>query len=149
VTVVVPGETRVAAGASDVGETPSAPRSDDVRDRQEQLLSQIADLALLEPGWDGYGACTVDDAALRQAWEFAVIGSEQGLPLPEVFPTPTGGVQLEWCAGSMELEFEIEPGGTSAVFVGDDRRTGDRFDGQFPDAVQLFQQAVARLAAYR
>jgi hypothetical protein len=148
-TLVAPGETRVDGEPPRTDETPRAPKADGIRELEERLTVQVSQLKALEPNWDGYGAKEVDDAALRLAFSIVMTTSSQGLPAPEIFPVPTGGVQLEWCAGPMELEFEIEPGGAGVVFVGDDRQTGERFDGQLPEGQVQLQQAIARLAAYR
>jgi hypothetical protein len=71
-----------------------------------------------------------------------------GLPDPSVFPLANGGVQLEWTAGSVELDLEIEPDGTSGVFVCDDQQLGQKIDGELPRESALFNLALARLFAY-
>lgn len=142
-----------------ITETPSsetigylAERRDDVtpagpllRDGTQQLGARFVELAELREDWDGYGALPVDRQALIFAARLVRDTVQVGLPMPEVFPVPDGGVQLEWTAGPMELELEIEPGARGAVFVGDDSRSGRRFDGELPRDMSLLRQAVSTL----
>lgn len=120
--------------------TPRAPR---LGDGAERLEARFAELAELREGWDGYGAQPIDRHALVFAETVIRDTLKAGWPTPEVFPVPNGGVQLEWGAGSMELELEIEPGGQGIVFVGDDLKSGRRFDGELPrDSALLLQAAT-------
>lgn len=139
-----PGETTITSRRRWDDGTPLAPVSHPDAD---QLNARLEELIGLEANWDGYGANTIDRRAIRQAVSVIKWSMDAGLPVPELFPVPSGGVQLEWTAGSVELEFEIEPDGQSAVFVGDDAVAGRRFDGELPRDQSLFQQAVATLRA--
>lgn len=114
-----------------------------------ELEARFAELAALEPDWDGYGAHAIDRQALREARAAVLHPAFRALPVPEVFPLPSGGVQLEWRAGPLELELEVEPGGATAVFVCDEEGTHYRFDGELPGDEQRFQLALTRLAAHR
>jgi hypothetical protein len=106
---------------------------------------ELAVLVRLEANWDGYGAKPIDKPALALATRFVNAMSSMGLPAPEIFPVPDGGVQLEWAVGPMELEIEIEPGRQGVVFVGDDADSGRRFDGELPRDQALFAHAIANL----
>jgi hypothetical protein len=139
-----PGETTRKTDAFVDDETPRAP---EFQVGLDDLDERLAELAGLEEGWDGYGARPIDRRALVVAAAVLKNTARTGMGAPEIFPVPTGGVQLEWVIGTMELEFEIEPGGASAVFVGDDSSTGRRFDGELPRDTALFNQAVATLGS--
>lgn len=99
------------------------------------------------PDWDGEQARAIDPLALRTASTVARHLMHQRLPEPEIFAAPDGGVQLEWRAGPIELEMDIEPGG-GIVFVCDDERSGQRFDGELHTDASLLALALARLSAY-
>lgn len=115
---------------------------------REGLIDRLGALAALLPDWDGYGARVVDWAALRQAQVLIDWSLTSLLPVPRIVPVPTGGVQLEWTAGPVELELEVEPGGRSFVFVCDDDYSGQRIDGELPRDVHLLRLAVSRIAAH-
>ncbi len=121
------------------------PRAPQFGDGAEQLEARFAELAELREGWDGYGAQPIDRHALVLAERVVRDTLKAGWPTPELFPVPDGGVQLEWGAGSMELELEIEPGGRGVVFVGDDPKSGRRFDGELPRDAALLRQAATTL----
>jgi hypothetical protein len=123
------------------------PRGPKLGDGVNQLEVRLIELAELRDGWDGYGAHPVDRHALVAAERLIRETLRAGWPTPELFPIPSGGVQLEWSAGSMELELEIEPGGRGVVFVGDDSTSGRRFDGELPRDAALLLQAATTLGA--
>lgn len=131
------------------GSTEAPPGSGWSGEEREKAVIALAALAELQDDWDGYGAARIDPAAVR----FAQLLIDQlisgGANAPSVLPVPDGGVQLEWSAGPVELEFEIEPGGQSAVFVCDDAVGSQRIDGELPGDEQLLSLAFARFIAYR
>jgi hypothetical protein len=116
-------------------------------DSRSILAERISELAALVTNWDSYGAAPTDRLALRRAQLFAERMLTLPLPAPRLFPVPDGGVQLEWSAGPVELELEIEPGG-HAVFVCDDTQSNQRLDGELPADVGLLGLAFARVAAH-
>lgn len=140
-----PGETRVHHRIGDDDETPRAPVMMAGVDTSGARLSELLGL---EANWDGYAARPLDSRALAVAANMIRWAAQNGFPAPEIFPVPSGGIQLEWRVGPMELEFEIEPGASSAVFVGDDRRSGRHFDGEFPRDAALWRQALVNLASH-
>ena len=112
-----------------------------IRDRLDQLRE-------LPGGWDHEQAKPIDPDALRLAWTAAEQFLRARLPEPELFPVPDGGVQLEWRAGPVELELEIEPGARAVVFVCDDEQSGQQIDGELPRDESRFGLALARLNAH-
>lgn len=112
-----------------------------------RLAGRFEELASLEEDWDGYRARPIDSLALRRA-EQIVQALGEGLPTPNVLPIPDGGVQLEWTAGPVELELEVQPAPGALVFVCDDDASGQRFDGELPGDDGLLGLALARLSAH-
>src|SRR5687768_491011 len=82
----------------------------------------LQSLAELREDWDSYGAIPPSPMALERAWHHASALVEHGLAMPEVFPTRSGGIQLEWHRESVELEWEIDADGATGVFIFDDHR---------------------------
>lgn len=139
-----PGQTTVRVHPYQDDETPRAPVH---RPGANDINTRLEELTELHEDWDGYGARPIDRHAAWFALRVITLTTSHGLPAPEIFPVPSGGVQLEWTSSLMELEFEIEPGGRSVVFVGDDTRSGRHFDGVLPRDQSLFRQALANLVS--
>jgi len=106
----------------------------------------LQSLAELNANWDSYGAIPPSPAALERAWHYASALVERGLAMPEVFPTRSGGVQLEWHTESVEFEWEIDTDGATGVFIFDDHRSGEKIDGELPYESALLTSALLRLA---
>lgn len=113
-----------------------------------RVSQRLRELSALEAGWDGEDARTVDPSALVTAGQVIAQAIIAGLPEPELFPVPDGGVQVEWHAGPVELEVEIEPDQRGIVFVCDDEQAGQQIDGELPADQSRFSLAIARLAAH-
>ncbi len=115
---------------------------------QRRIAHRLQTLLELRSGWDGAEGQQLNPEALVTAARVITQGISTGLPEPELFPVPDGGVQLEWRSGPLELELEIEPGYDAVVFVCEDEQTGQRLDGELPRDRSRLALAFARLAAY-
>lgn len=70
---------------------------------------RLLELLRLRSGWfDGEGE-SIGMPAIEYAREVLRRVSEHSLPLPTIFPTPAGGVQLELLSGTRHLELMISP----------------------------------------
>jgi hypothetical protein len=72
------------------------------------LAARLAELAALKDGWlDGAGRAPsqADLQWLAATWSGAF---PRDLPTPYAYPTPDGGIQLEWTTGPWELSAEID-----------------------------------------
>lgn len=107
----------------------------------------LQELVELEVDWDSYGALPPSRQALEHAWRMTNVLVENGVPMPQVFPTRRGGIQLEWHLPSATLEWEIDPEARSGVFIFDDHASGERIDGEMPADLDRLAQAAARIAA--
>jgi hypothetical protein len=101
----------------------------------------------LEPDWDSYGALPPSPLALQYAWIFVSMLVENGLSIPQVFPTRSGGIQLEWHLPHASLEWEADSHAASGSFAFDDRVTGERLDGELPGDLDGLAAALNRLLA--
>ena len=123
------------------------PRRDPVQDSPSLLPLGEALRALvgLQPNWDSYGAEPPSRLALEYAWSVGSTLIEQGVPIPQVFPTTTGGVQLKWHVERASLEWEIDSRATSGVFAFDDHQSGERIDGELPQDIDPLSEALSRI----
>ncbi|CAL9474526.1 hypothetical protein SUDANB121_02921 [Nocardiopsis dassonvillei] len=80
--------------------------------------SRLIDLAALLPGWlDGEKGDAIDLSSIEFAREILMQVDERGLPHPRIYPTPAGGVQLEWQDPSLHVELTISSDLSSEIFV--------------------------------
>lgn len=113
-------------------------------DGSSEVDETLQELRALEDDWDGYGALAPISPALERAWHLASMLVEEGLPLPQVFPTRKGGLQLEWHAPHASLEWELDSNGFTGLFIFDDHRTGATLDGELPGAEDLLVAELDR-----
>ena len=78
----------------------------------------LQSLVGLDNNWDGYGAVAPSRSALEQAWAVASTLVENDFAAPQVFPSRTGGVQLEWHGPLRSLEWEIDANAATGVVSG-------------------------------
>lgn len=72
------------------------------------IEKRLKELQALEAGWlDGEGQAP-PVAGLRWLQQALVELIGAGLPVPYLYPTPTGGVQAEWSLGPWEVSAEID-----------------------------------------
>lgn len=109
------------------------------------LGQALQDLAALAANWDGYGADPPTRLALERGWHLASMLVEQGFPVPQIFPTRKGGIQLEWHVPHASLEWELDPSGFTGVFIFDDHRTGGTLDGDMPGSESALVEALVRI----
>jgi hypothetical protein len=78
---------------------------------------RLQQLSTLQPGWyDGSGKAP-DKAALQQFAEQYSLYFDAGLPLPAIFPTAEGNIQLEWDFANGGILLEIQLSDLSAEYI--------------------------------
>lgn len=73
----------------------------------EPMMKSAARLLALPSNWDSYGASRINPQCIRAALELARRFFCDETPPPSVVPTCSGGVQLEWHKGGIDLEIEF------------------------------------------
>jgi len=72
------------------------------------LTTRLLELSRLQEGWlDGAGKAP-DTNGLRWLADRWATTYPENLPTPYVYPTPEGGVQMEWTLGDWEVSVEID-----------------------------------------
>jgi hypothetical protein len=69
-------------------------------------------------------------------------------PEPQIVPTPSGGVQMEWHTRGIDLEIETLGGGRFGAFF-EDARTGATWEGDVEVADSRLSDAIRALAERR
>lgn len=82
----------------------------------ESFVKQIAELRIMPPSWDSYGARS-HKSAVNAVRVFCQIMYDE-TPAPQVVPTNSGNIQLEWHMYGIDLEIEVSgEGAVNCWFV--------------------------------
>lgn len=86
--------------------------------------SRLEELSALPDGWlDGEGRA-VSKEALQTAEAFLFMVLDAGVSRPGVYPTPDGGIQMEWAEGPEELEVLVAKGGSIRIYFDEEEPDG-------------------------
>jgi hypothetical protein len=89
----------------------------------KDALDRISALTALADGWDSYGGRAVDATIVMDTVKFLMKVSYPSIPRPSIVPLATGGLQVEWHRGGVDLEVAFcdeDPGALVS-----DRESGD------------------------
>ena len=82
---------------------------------EDPVIKALADLLGLEPDWNGEDAKPIDQGAVKLAQQVYSLAFVNDVPIlrskPDVWPSPTGGVDLYWNRNGRELLLSFEPDG--------------------------------------
>jgi hypothetical protein len=107
-------------------------------------LEAAVELSGLPENWDSYGARRVAVGAVVAAIDLLLRVMPYAAPPPQVVPMSTGGIQLEWHTGGIDVEVAVRPSGeASALF--EDLRTGEEWEGSVAEPRTDLAGALARL----
>lgn len=87
--------------------------------------AQLDVLSRLNRGWNGHGAPTPSPIAINTAKRVVQLLAASTPLSARVVPTNRGGVQLEWHAGGLDIEVEVDRRGSATVAVEDSAGTLD------------------------
>lgn len=131
------GEQQAAVGLSP--EAPAAGASW-LGDTQRKFV-QLRDL---RPDWDSHGGRPADSAILERALETLIEIVPASAPAPQVVPSPSGGVQVEWHQPAADVELEFKADGTASFYAETDEGEVDE-SGPVARVAPLAGQHLARI----
>jgi hypothetical protein len=102
----------------------------------------------LPPNWDSYGAAAITPQSVVSALNLLIRLMDDDTPEPQIVPTPSGGVQMEWHTRGIDLEIETLGGGRFGAFF-EDARTGATWEGDVEVADSRLSDAIRALAERR
>jgi hypothetical protein len=89
---------------------------------------RLNQLSKLEDNWfEGYGKKLNKEALLKIGEAFKVSFDPKN-PLPAIFPTPEGNLQLEWKKGTKEIVLEINLSNFHSSFVFFDNNENNEYE---------------------
>ena len=109
------------------------------------VLGRLQHLIALRPNWDSYGARPIDPNAVVFALEFLRTSLPHDGKAPQIVPTSTGGLQLEWHANGVDLEVEVDPSGDVSLSFDQAGRSEERTGSAL--ATEALEPFVASAAA--
>ena len=115
----------------------------------ELIKRKIEGLLKLPEKWDGENSKPISLIAASTAEIITYIVSGDYSNLAQFFPTPNGGIQVEWFIDGNELEIEIDENGNATVVSVDDQGTKlleHDFELRETDILRKIRQEVERLS---
>jgi hypothetical protein len=110
------------------------PPLEPIRDRVEHLLT-------LAQNWDSYGGRSIDPMTVAHTVRVLAEVMENQSPLPTLVPTHSGGVQIEWHQGRVDLEIEVVSPSTVVVDFAD-LVTGESWEEEVTTDFRRVKEAV-------
>jgi len=127
----LPEERSTRVVVADFGGAPVPGWWFSVADRLNELLE-------LAPGWDTYGAPSIEFDHVVHAVNLLLNLAPDDAPPPWIAPTARRGIQMEWDLGDVELELSIDDTGAS-IFVAD--QVGED-EGELSQRSDLWRRAA-------
>jgi len=116
-------------------------------DEQKQFIpvvQRLVRLLELKPNWDSYGARAIASQAAQRAVALLGIAASVGAPAPQIVPTSSGGLQLEWHQASVDLELEVHP--SLEVYASYERYdTGESWSAEVTNQARRLVTALEQL----
>ncbi len=114
-------------------------------DVEASLVKQQEGLLKLERGWDGYGAPPLaPDLIVGVVAEVRTVLRDLDCPIPDLCPGGDGSLQVEWHTGTVELCYNVSPGGTRYTWV-HERNSGKVYEYFASAALSGFKLWAPRL----
>jgi len=133
--------------------TPTPTRPDEVtirvtpsaQARLERAFREMQSFAVLDAGWDSYGARLVQSDAILQTLRLlaVVFNTREDIADPMIVPTSEGGVQIEWDRDDVHLELEVRP--SLEVDVYWERPDGETWEGPLQNSQPSLLRFLQRL----
>ena len=82
----------------------------------KQRYGRIAEIEQLPYGWHEGTSPSIGSGAIDKARSVVTQLAFDSLPTPSIFPTPEGGISLEWSTDRLKAEVVLAPTGDTAEF---------------------------------
>jgi hypothetical protein len=113
---------------------------------QIEVLKPLAKYATMPHGWDSYSGLPLRwDAGFFALWVLNTVMHPR-TPVPQVVPSPVGGVQLEWHEKDIDLELHITAP-YECEFWFEDHRTGERVSRELSNDLSALTKPIAELTS--
>jgi len=113
---------------------------------QVEVLKHLVKYAALSPGWDSYVGVPLRLDAGFFALSLLNDIMRPRTPMPQVVPSPVGGVQLEWHEKNIDLELHIAAPYECELWF-EDHRTGERVSRELSNDFSSLAAPIAQLTS--
>jgi|SRR5215469_1835903 len=113
---------------------------------QVEVLKHLIKYATLSQGWDSYSGSPLRwDAGFFALWVLNDVMRPR-TPVPQVVPSPIGGVQFEWHEKNIDLELHITAPYECELWF-EDHQTGERISRQLSNDFSSLAAPIAELTS--
>jgi hypothetical protein len=113
---------------------------------QIEVLKPLAKYLAMSQGWDSYSGLPPRwDAGFFALWILNAVMRPR-TPVPQVVPSPVGGVQLEWHEKDIDLELHITAPYECELWF-EDRRTGKQVSTELSNDLSALAGPIAELTS--
>lgn len=106
------------------------------------VINKISKFRMLQENWDEYGAKTISTKAIFDAVRLLSEISQASTPEPYIFPTATGGIQIEWHTEKADLEVEVtDDASIIVIYEGPGKKEKDGDDWE----QKIYSEDLSRL----
>lgn len=110
----------------------------------EPVVDRLTELLGLPADWNSYGALPITEDKANRALDVLDKAMTRDTPPPQIVPTASGGIQLEWHTIAGDVEIEIESAISVAIFYGNER-TGETWESEGSLDVVRVREALASI----
>ena len=96
----------------------------------QQTVDSLFAILDLGDNWDSYGANGFSSNIAKAVNQLLVDIMDDDTPAPQLVPSASGSIQLEWHIGGIDLEIEVESLSTSYVFFEDEQNEDESWEGE-------------------
>jgi hypothetical protein len=113
---------------------------------QVEVLKPLIKYVAMSQGWDSYGGLPLRSDAGFFALRVLNDVMRPRTPVPQVIPSPMGGVQLEWHEKDIDLELHITAPYECELWF-EDRRTGKHVSTELSSDLSVLAGPIAELTS--
>ncbi|MFK5985179.1 MAG: hypothetical protein QM479_07115 [Pseudomonadota bacterium] len=95
-----------------------------------ETAESIYSILALSDNWDSYGANRFSQETAKAVDNLLRGIMHMNTPAPQLVPSASGTIQLEWHVGGIDLEIEVESLSTSYVFFEDEKNQEPLWEGE-------------------
>ena len=96
----------------------------------QETVSNLFAILALNTNWDSYGANRISSETADAVTSLLKDIMQARSPVPQVVPSASGSIQVEWHVADIDLEIEVESLSTINVFFSDEQNEDPEWEGE-------------------